>query len=457
MLSSDSSSLTAALPCLLGNRPGVFHVPSRHWRLCIKYLDTSDTLNIAAFSDTFGDVMIPAEVGTSSQYSAPRVYLTIRELLQRILAGEPVYGKDWHFLLHKDDEADSLFEVPEPFKDDWLNWYWINCCNEADDYRFIYLGGRSTFTAMHHDVLKSFSWSVNICGRKRWLLWPPSSDDLSGFSETEVTARLGQPVEFIQEPGFAVFVPSGWYHIVENLGSSGPNAEDLITMSVNHNWLNGFNIYAVWKFIAAELKSVKKELLCFRRDVAVRPTLNCAMMSDLEWHAHCNTVLKANSSFSVCDFMALLSARLMLFRQLSDLKAVCISDVPSWAAAFCPYYVRKRPEISPEDEHLYDILLMTPICCRYIDIERSDESLSVSRNDLWDWLMGEINEIDEILGESLNVAQFSVLEILRVVKEIQLHADFADTLSSVCATPVLCMLDCMVADCVKELQRMSPK
>lgn len=31
----------------------------------------------------------------------------------------------------------------------------------------------------------------------------------------------------------ALFVPSGWYHSVENL-------ED--TVSINHNWINGFNV-----------------------------------------------------------------------------------------------------------------------------------------------------------------------------------------------------------------------
>ena len=44
---------------------------------------------------------------------------------------------------------------------------------------------------------------------------------------------LSRASEVIQGPHEALFVPSGWHHSVENL-------ED--TASINHNWLNGFNI-----------------------------------------------------------------------------------------------------------------------------------------------------------------------------------------------------------------------
>jgi len=35
------------------------------------------------------------------------------------------------------------------------------------------MGPRGSWTALHADVLRSFSWSFNVCGRKRWLLFPP--------------------------------------------------------------------------------------------------------------------------------------------------------------------------------------------------------------------------------------------------------------------------------------------
>ena len=40
-------------------------------------------------------------------------------------------------------------------------------------------------------------------------------------------------IEVIQHAGEAIFVPSGWHHSVENLQD---------TASINHNWINGFNV-----------------------------------------------------------------------------------------------------------------------------------------------------------------------------------------------------------------------
>jgi hypothetical protein len=44
-------------------------------------------------------------------------------------------------------------------------------CEQRDDYRFVYLGPATSYTPLHCDVLRSFSWSVNVCGRKRWTLY----------------------------------------------------------------------------------------------------------------------------------------------------------------------------------------------------------------------------------------------------------------------------------------------
>ncbi len=41
---------------------------------------------------------------------------------------------------------------------------------ECADYRFVYMGPAGSWTPCHADVLRSYSWSVNVCGRKRWRL-----------------------------------------------------------------------------------------------------------------------------------------------------------------------------------------------------------------------------------------------------------------------------------------------
>ena len=37
---------------------------------------------------------------------------------------------------------------------------------QTGDYRFVYLGPKDSWTPMHADVLRSYSWSANISGHK---------------------------------------------------------------------------------------------------------------------------------------------------------------------------------------------------------------------------------------------------------------------------------------------------
>ena len=37
---------------------------------------------------------------------------------------------------------------------------------------------KGTWTPLHADVFRSYSWSSNVCGRKKWYLFPPDQEYL---------------------------------------------------------------------------------------------------------------------------------------------------------------------------------------------------------------------------------------------------------------------------------------
>lgn len=149
-----------------------------------------------------------------------------------------LYLKDWH--LQQEDEKEkgvassSFYEVPKYFQSDWLNEYLMG--SKKQDYRFVYMGPKGSWTPFHSDVYSSFSWSTNIVGMKRWIFLEAGQEKRLlnennrlpfSIDPADLMARQIPFFELLQGPNEAVFVPSGWFHQVWNL-------ED--TISINHNW-----------------------------------------------------------------------------------------------------------------------------------------------------------------------------------------------------------------------------
>ncbi|CAM9155846.1 unnamed protein product, partial [Choristocarpus tenellus] len=246
------------------------------------------------------------------------------------------YLKDWHFQrMCGMDQAKARDEVegerltgatgswtPSLFADDWLNWWWDR--KGHDDYRFVYIGPRGTWTPLHHDVLNSYSWSANICGRKHWTLFPPEEtpklydrhgqnlvpDIREGGARESDFPHLSEAVrvEVVQEAGEAIFVPSGWHHqarsslsaAVVNLGSG--ERGDSLTLSVNTNWFNGFNIGRVSKFLRSELNAVHKAIEHLREDMSHDG-------DGRDWERQCELIMRANSALNLTDFAGLVCER----------------------------------------------------------------------------------------------------------------------------------------------------
>ncbi|XP_076994063.1 2-oxoglutarate and iron-dependent oxygenase JMJD4 [Tamandua tetradactyla] len=285
------------LPCVFSSAFTEGWGSRRHW------VTPSGKPNFDFLLQKYGDMVVPvANCGVQEYNSNPKEHMPLRdyisywkEYIQENYSSPRgcLYLKDWH--LCRDSSAEDVYTLPVYFSSDWLNEYWDTL--NVDDYRFIYMGPAGTWSPFHADIFRSFSWSVNICGRKKWLLFPPGQEealrDCHGSLPYDVTSpslldtRLypmhmccKPPLEIIQEAGEMVFVPSGWHHQVHNL-------ED--TISINHNWVNGCNLAAMWRFLQQELRAVQQEIHEWRDTMP-------------DWHHHCQVIMKSCSGINYEEF-----------------------------------------------------------------------------------------------------------------------------------------------------------
>ncbi|XP_051944481.1 2-oxoglutarate and iron-dependent oxygenase JMJD4 isoform X1 [Hippocampus zosterae] len=293
---------------LLPNHPCVFSkVFTEEWKCRKQWVTEEGKPHFQKLLREFGETPVPVANCNAKEYNAnPKQVMPFKEFIQywkeHIQNGYSspkgcLYLKDWH--MSRDFPEHHVYTTPMFFTSDWLNEYWDAL--EVDDYRFVYMGPKGSWTPFHADVFRSYSWSANICGRKKWLLYPPGQEeflrDTHGNLPYDVTSaeihngslfprsqEACQPLEIIQEAGEIIFVPSGWHHQVYNL-------ED--TISINHNWLNGCNVDIMWQFLQNELSSVQKEIDEWRNTMD-------------SWHQHCQVIMKACSGIDYKEFASFL-------------------------------------------------------------------------------------------------------------------------------------------------------
>ncbi|XP_042042154.1 2-oxoglutarate and iron-dependent oxygenase JMJD4-like isoform X2 [Salvia splendens] len=257
------------------NQPIILTGLTDDWRACRDWVSGDGKPNLRFFSDQFGSSRVQvADCATREFSDQKRLEMSVSEFIQLWISssssdngaadGKPLlYLKDWHF-----EYPDYVaYSTPVFFLDDWLNLYLdkhhmhvdpesyqerneVNC----SDYRFVYMGAKGTWTPLHADVFRSYSWSANVCGRKQWYFLSPSQHHLvfdrymksSVYNIFEDVCKSKYPkfeeavwLECTQERHEIIF----WYHQVHNL-------ED--TISINHNWFNGYNISWVWDLLLRE-------------------------------------------------------------------------------------------------------------------------------------------------------------------------------------------------------------
>ncbi|CAI5789204.1 JmjC domain-containing protein [Podarcis lilfordi] len=289
---------------LIPNDPCVFSAKfTEGWGSRRKWVTPDGKPNFEYLLRTFGEAVVPVANCDVKEYNSnPKEHLKLKEYISywrehiKKSYRSPrgcLYLKDWH--LHRAFLEQDVYTTPIYFSSDWLNEYWDAI--SVDDYRFVYMGPKGSWTPFHADVFRSYSWSANICGKKKWLVFPPGQEeflrDRHGHLPFDITApdlkksnlypRYAQsspPVEIIQEAGEIVFIPSGWHHQVYNL-------ED--TISINHNWVNGCNVAIMWSFLQDELAAVQREIREWRDSME-------------DWHLQCQVLMKSYTGIDYKEF-----------------------------------------------------------------------------------------------------------------------------------------------------------
>ncbi|XP_035704970.1 2-oxoglutarate and iron-dependent oxygenase JMJD4 isoform X1 [Folsomia candida] len=303
---------------LLKNRPCLVKGPARvmkEWPAMRNWVTSSGEINFEYLIDAYRDVQVPVTEITkdiSMEYGGMNcTTMSFQNYVQYFLkyresdysASMPcLYLKDWHILVnHGNDETgtrtpEKPYETLPIFASDWLN----ETSSKDDDYRFVYLGPKGSWTPLHADVYGSFSWSVNIAGQKKWHLYPPGNERRFQMSNrqshpqynSENAGIEGQDfIEVVQQAGETIFVPSGWFHVVWNVSD---------VISINHNWFNGANICYIWHQLQNALAEVKQE-------IAEWTSLkDCAEGFEINDQKQCQLILKANHGMNYSSFCDLI-------------------------------------------------------------------------------------------------------------------------------------------------------
>ncbi|XP_045521234.1 2-oxoglutarate and iron-dependent oxygenase JMJD4 [Pieris brassicae] len=278
---------------MLNNSPCVIKNVCGNWKAYNEWV-LNNEINCKYFIQNYGDFEAPVADCEKIDYNAQcKFTMEVKEFMEYLKHKNKenlLYLKDWHLKakLKQMNVRNDFYKVPEYFASDWLNEYAED--NGEDDFQFVYIGPKDSWTPLHADVYTSYSWSVNIVGKKKWVLFPPGEEDKLRDSLGNLPILFNKEnyeniryLEVIQERGDAIFVPTGWHHQVLNLYD---------TISINHNFINSCNIEKVWNALQKNLSDVEKEIEEFK--------------DSPEYLKQCQLILKSIFGMNFKSFMKLI-------------------------------------------------------------------------------------------------------------------------------------------------------
>ncbi|KAG2399189.1 uncharacterized protein HKW66_Vig0083290 [Vigna angularis] len=285
------------------NKPVVLTGLMDHWRAHTDWVTLHSQPNFQFFSTHFGaskvqkreEMLVSDFIARCLLEEASAVQCNNETCSSNGASVSIPYLKDWHFVKYPEYVA---YETPRFFCDDWLNLYLDNfkihidsdtqqpneeiCCS---DYRFVYIGVKGSWTPLHADVFRSYSWSSNVCGKKRWLFLDPSQ--LSGWNAHKMLVKL---------------------YLFPADGKLDSSAELEDTISINHNWFNAYNLSWVWNLLLRDYNEAKDYI----EDIK-------DICDDFE--GLCQRNLAANTGMNFYDFFTFMSyftvANLVLLRYIN--------------------------------------------------------------------------------------------------------------------------------------------
>ncbi|CAH8460452.1 unnamed protein product [Schistosoma turkestanicum] len=297
-LSEDINYTDFYFNYLMKNQPCIFDSwITKNWSACFSWCSSDGFIDLKKLFEDFSDTKLCVSDCSVIEFNThPVREVSVKEFMsywtnktqgkdKRIL-----YLKDWHYFKHSSEN--NWFTLPEYFSSDWLNEFWSLRNDLSDDFKFVYLGGDGTWTPFHADVYRSFSWSANILGHKRWWIFPPGEEKKLLLSNGQIPFDIRSAIKdrndvkyymIDQYSGQVVFVPSGWFHQVVNMTDC---------ISINHNWFNATNVSHVWDHLQDQLKAVEEST----KDVA----------SIAGWHEECQTCLRAYAGINFKEFFSML-------------------------------------------------------------------------------------------------------------------------------------------------------
>uniref|UniRef100_A0A1I7ZEE9 Jumonji domain-containing protein 4 n=1 Tax=Steinernema glaseri TaxID=37863 RepID=A0A1I7ZEE9_9BILA len=275
---------------MLANKPVILNSEfTEDWESRSEWVSDCKKPSLDSLSQRFGDLQVPVVEEADQCNYIEMPLCEFAEYFANKSRHRLLYAKDWHF---QRDSGCIPYRLPLFLQSDWFN-------NEkrsfVGDYRFVYIGVRETWTRFHCDVMNSYSWSANICGRKLWYFVPPGGEEhfrigkdayASDIREHRDKWQEAGVIELIQEEAEIVFVPSSWFHQVHNL-------ED--TISINHNFINASNVDLAVDSIRKRIHEIVAEIEDSRD-----------LFTAKEFSDQVQLILKADSKIDLRTFAELL-------------------------------------------------------------------------------------------------------------------------------------------------------